>query len=352
MLKNQDFEVWNLSPNDIVKYGATSIFNIVGRVKNPAELVEFSYILNDKPKTGIFFAKISKRSGRLKKSGDFNIDTINIYDLRRQNLIKFIVRRNKNYIKCYNITFDAVPFTNTEPKFSLDLVNVTAAEQIGQVVEGNWHISRDHSGRKYLEILPEDAGYDRLILFGHREWQSNYEVYTRLSVTKIIGVHNLGIVFRWNPHEQGNGEYLPKTWSTGLAYYTSYGKNPGIRVRYGVNVYIDEYGIKHGDYLLEAKPLSFNNRLIHKFNFLSRLSNWMTDIKINCEYCFRFRIQAKQCALSVWQADEGELSPQIIVNNPIDYLRNGSVGILAFQVALKIHEFRVSPIKEIGQSRD
>src|SRR5690606_18388724 len=106
----------------------------------------------------------------------------------------------------------------------------TSAEEVGQVVEGPWRVATDPSGRRCLEVAPDGAGYDRIILFGSKGWTSGYEVLARIRPTRILGRHNLGLVYRWNPHEQGDGRRLPTTWSAGLALYRSY-RPSGLKLR-------------------------------------------------------------------------------------------------------------------------
>lgn len=345
MIETEDFEIWNLTRDGAARSGAVDIFNIVGRVKAPTAVKRFSYRLNGHPDRQIFFTSDGSRTGRLRCPGDFNIDTIALSDLGPDNLLRVRTVREGSGERQEDIRFRLREFDQREPRFRLDLAGVGAVEEVGQVVEGPWRIGTDPRGRRCLEVAPQDAGYDRIILFGREDWTSGYEVRARLAVTRITGHHNVGIVFKWNPHERGDGTYLPRTWSTGLGYYTSYGDRPGIRIRFGVNVHHDTSGKRHGAYLLASRPLTTGRRvLINKLMRKTRLSRAATELRLDRDYGFRLRVGGRRYALTVWKADTPEPSPQLLVDDAIDRLPRGSVGILAYQVGVRLYEFEVSPL--------
>lgn len=347
MIETEDFEIWNLTRNGVARSGAVDIFNIVGRVKAPTEVKLLSYRLNGHRDRQIYFTRAGSGTERLRCPGDFNIDTIALSDLGPDNLLRVRMVRDGSEERQEDIRFRLRAFDQREPRFRLDLAGVGAAEEVGQVVEGPWRVGMDPRGRRCLEIAPQDAGYDRIILFGREDWTSGYEVRARLAVTRITGHHNVGIVFKWNPHERGDGTYLPRTWSSGLAYYTSYGDRPGIRIRFGVNVHHDASGTRHGAYLLASRPLTtrwrvLTNKLIRK----TRLSRAATELRLDRDYAFRMRVERQRYALTVWQADEPEPPPQLVVDEAIDRLPHGSVGVLAYQVGVRLYEFEVSPLTD------
>jgi hypothetical protein len=45
-----------------------------------------------------------------------------------------------------------------------------------------------------------------------------------------------------------------------------------------------------------------------------------------------------------------EPAPQLLVNEPVERLRRGAVGILAHRVGLRVHKFEVEPL-HMGQSQ-
>ena len=337
-------EVWNLTDGGYACSGSVEIFNVVGRVVDPSSVEEFVYQLNEGPEVPVVFARAPAPSTRLRRAGDFNIDTISVSDLADENRIAFRIRRaGANEDRC-EIRFRVVPFEDGLPRFQLDLDGVPEAEQIGQIVEGPWEVGADELGRRCLEITPENAGYDRIILFGHRHWTSGYQVTARLAVTRITGNHNIGLIFKWNPHERGDGTWLGTKWSSGLAYFCSYGKTPGIRIRFGVQSYYDETGTVRGDHVLAHKPLVTRQAMI--FNRLKRklrLTRWPTQMRLHTDYVFRMLVHPRRFALTVWPAAEREPSPQLVIDDPMDPLPQGAVGILAYNVGVRLYEFEVRP---------
>jgi hypothetical protein len=347
MVKTAQIEVWNLTDGGIARSGCVNIFNIVGRVVDPPSIEEFSYQLNDGPEVPVFFAREQEPGARLSRAGDFSIDTIALADLAPANRLCFRIKRAGGGEYRREIRFRAAPFEELQPQFRLDLDGVGGAEQVGQVVEGPWRVGEDERGHQCLEIAPEDAGYDRIILFGREDWATGYEVRTRLAITGIIAHHNIGLVFQWNPHERGDGTWLPKKWSSGLAYYCSYGKHPGIRIRFGVQAHYDETGQIQGEYLLAHRPLTTGRQvLFNKIKHKLRLTRWTTELRLHQHYCFRMLVHPKRFALTVWPAASAEPPPQLVVDDPIDPLRHGAVGILAYHVGVRLYEFEVRPFSD------
>jgi hypothetical protein len=350
MIETDQLEVWNLSRGLVARSGAVETFNVVGRLKAPRSVASFSYRLNDGPETPIFFVANGSNSGRLRDAGDFSIDTISLRDLAPENLLRLRIVREGGAEHEEQIRFRHRPFEQREPRFRLDLDGINAAEQVGQVVEGPWRVSADADGRPCLEIAPQDAGYDRIILFGREDWSTGYEVRTRFTVTRITGHHNIGVIFKCNPHGRGDGTSLPTTWSTGLGYYCSYGRDAGIRLRFGVRVRIDDSGTKHGEYLMAHRPLTSRRRvMINHIADRMRLTRKATELRLHQEYALRVRVHPRQYALTVWKADMPEPEPQLPVNEPVERLSTGAVGILAHRVGVRVHEFEVEPL-HIGQA--
>ncbi len=349
MIKTEVLDVWNLSDGGIARCGSVDTFNVVGRVQKPEAIETFTYRLNAGPETPVFFVRPGSQRDRLNRPGDFNIDTIGLADLNPENTLRLRVAVNGGEGHAEEIAFRAQPFEEIEPHFRLELDGVSAAEEVGQIVEGPWRVARDQEGRPCLEIAPEDAGYDRIILFGRRDWTTGYEVRARLSVTRIIGRHNIGLIFKWNPHERGDGTRLPRTWSGGLAYYCSYGEQPGIRVRYGVKVRYGDDGRKHGSFVLAQSPLHTRwGMRLTRLKQATRLTRTATDLTLNEEYVFRMRVHPRRYELTVWPAAQPEPPPQIVIDEPIDRLPQGSVGILAYNVGVRLYDYLVVPAGDSG----
>mgnify|MGYP001037836647 CR=1 FL=1 len=351
MYETDDFTIWNLTPNVPARCGSVEIFNIVGTLRHPDQVTDFFYSLNDEPENRIYFHNSNELGHRLCARGDFNIDTITLNSLSDYNRLRFRVMRSGNRMSTEELFFSIQSFTERKPLFSLRLDGKNHPEQVGQIVEGNWKIDQDEQHQKCLEVTPENAGYDRIILFGRSDWSSGYEILARLSVTSITGSHNVGIIFKWNPHEQGDGTWLPTKWSTGLGYYRSYPPYPGLRIRYGVGVHRNEAGGIEGDFLLGTGRLSKSRYILGIIKRKIGLKRQTSELELNKHYFYRIRIHPQEYSLTVWPNEKKEPAPQIVVNKPIDPLPYGSVGIIAYQVGVRLYQFDVTPLFDEGGAR-
>ena len=348
MYQKNGLEIWNLTPEIPVFAGAQQIFNIVGNLREPQKIKKFCYSLNEEAEKLIFFNHLNRQLNRLQRPGDFNIDTIRLEQLKPNNQIVFRVLYKDLTEKTHEINFQRTAYTAQIPKFQLDLKQIHYPEQVGQVIDGKWQLVRNKQAEPYLEINQKNAGYDRIILFGHHQWTHSYEIKARLSITKLTDtMYNLGLLFKWNEHLQGDGTWLPTQWSTGLGYYCSY--SPGLRLRFGVDVHCDDRGNKIGDYILQEKPFSPYRYYLGKlFRRLLRkqahLNPFATQILTNRQYCFRLLVKPQKYALTVWEAGKKEPHPQLIVPYPNDKLPQGSVGIIAHNCGVRVYEYQVTPI--------
>lgn len=355
MYQSENIEIWNLDRNIPLTVGSQDIVNIVGRVKKYAEVESFSYSLNKMPWRPIVFRTHFLSSPRLSHAGDFNIDTINIHDLKSYNTIIFSITRNGRVVHKEIIEFSLSIIDNNQ-YFNLSLEKTKYPQQVGQVVDGKWKVSSDGSDNKCLEILPEDAGLDRIILFGKSSWSHGYIIRAKLKVTEWThSTHNVGLLFQWNPHLQGDGTYLPSQWSTGLGYY--YSRCPGIRVRYGVNVHVDENGNKIGDFILQEKPLDYikylHHHTVHRIcyrlkNFTKlrntvRRSSIFSQIREGVVYNFQMTVHSKLFALTIWKDSRKKPKPQIYIRQPKIFLSEGSTGIIAYNCGVQVYEYCVLP---------
>jgi hypothetical protein len=140
---------------------------------------------------------------------------------------------------------------------------------------------------------------------------------------------------------------LPKKWSSGLGYYCSYGEHPGIRIRFGVQAHYDESGMIRGEYVLARRPLTTRWQVLyHKIKQKARLSRWTTELRLHQDYAFRMLVHPRRFALTVWPAADAEPQPQLVVDDPVDPLRRGAVGILAYHVGVRLYEFEVRPLSD------
>lgn len=354
MYENDEFELWNLEPDTTALTGAQTIFNILGRVKHPDKINKISYSINGSQERAIFFKYLENRSERLMRPGDFNIDTILAEELGPENQLKFRLDLGQEE-KEYQINFSTRMNIEAAPSYMLDLSEVRHPQEVGQIVDGKWTCGKDESSEPCLEIESQDSGLDRIILFGRHDWTSGYEITARLCVTSWNHItHNIGLLFKWNPHLQGDGSCLPAQWSTGLGYYYSLSK--GLRIRFGHNVHFDNNGNKKGDIVLKEKPLSLYRYLKGNLLKLSRpflkIANGNSDITANPfsqivagrQYLFKMLVHPEKYTLTVWERGKDEPSPQLVVYDPPDILPQGSVGIIAYNCGVRLYEFNVSPI--------
>jgi hypothetical protein len=344
-----ELEIWNLTEGGCCVVGAQRVFNVVGALKAPLEAHELSCSLNGRPPAPVFFGRSPADLERLAGIGHFNVDAIPCAHLEPDNEIRFRLRRGGGAVTERSIRFRARLLEPSEPSFRLDLEGATAPEEVGQIVEGRWRVSRDPEGRPCLAIEPQDTGYDRIILFGSERWASGYEVAAELRVTRWTGArdHGLGLAFKWNPHEQGDGTRLPARWSTGLAmyYFPKTFTKKGLRLSIGVDVHLDAGGRSRGERILGQAVLSPWRWLAGTLrSHVLGLPLPVPQIPAGSPHRFRLRVGTASHALAVWRADRPEPPPQIVVADPPDLLPRGSVGIVAHHCAVRVTELHVAPL--------
>jgi len=353
MYETEDFEIWNLAPESTAVSGAQNIFNILGRLKHPESVKRFTYSVNGGPEREIFFKKSKNSSERLMRPGDFNIDTVQVHELGGENVIVFRVDTGAE--RTYDLRFSTRPYCDGVPSFRLDMSDANYSHEVGQVVDGRWLCGTDENSEPCLEIQKEDAGLDRIILFGRHNWTAGYEINATLSVTSWTHItHNVGLLFKWNSHRQGDGSSLPPEWSTGLGYY--YSLSRGLRIRLGRDVHFDHNGNKRGDIVLKESPLShyhyLKGRMLKAYRGVSRImrkngngtKNPFSQIIPGKRYCFNMVVDPEVYQLTVWEEGKKKPSPQLVANNPEDILPNGSVGIIAYNCGVRIYSYEVSPV--------
>jgi hypothetical protein len=353
MYKSKDVSIWNLTPGAHAVAGAQLLFNIVGRLHNPEEVASLHYSLNGAPERLVHFRQGHCKGGRLIGIGDFNIDTCTFEDLQQQNILELRILNRDQKQRLHTIPFTIRGSDAAQPTFQMDLEDAESPEQVGQIIDGHWRIGRDEKGVRVLEIREEDAGYDRLITFGRHDWTAGYEVVAKLCVTAWTNLkyQNVGLLFKWNPHDQGDGLRLPRKWSTGLAYYAA--QCPGLRLRFGVGVHIDDAGRKVGCYVLDEKPFSIWRRWIGFFkNEALQIGRQpFTQLRTGVQYNFRLRVHPRRYTLTVWPASQPEPEPQLDVLDPPDLLPSGSVGIIAAYCAVRVYSLGVAPLVTSGAIR-
>ncbi|MAE69207.1 MAG: hypothetical protein CME06_01930 [Gemmatimonadetes bacterium] len=337
MFRDDELEVWNLTPGGVAKVGALPNFNVLGRVEDVGSVREIVYSLNSSAPRPVALQRVDDEGTRLDRAGVFGIDSIDLEELRAENRLVLTVRRENASSSTREIDFRCERFDGS--RFELDIEGVRNAEEIAQIVDGRWQIGRGASGAPCLEIAESDTGYDRIVLFGRQDWTTGYTISARISVHRITGPHNVGLLYKWNCHELGEGTTIPTTWNTGLGYYCSYG--PGLRIRVGEQVHIDESGRKVGDRLLGQTPLSLIRRWRSQLLYRAGLIPFVSELALGRHYRFRLNVGSEQHMLTVWPAARKRPRPQIVVPAADGSLERGSVGIIAHRCAVRVHEYRV-----------
>lgn len=335
-------DVWNVHEGIAAYAQSQRIFNIVGNLRDITDVSSLSFQLNDGPITPIHFKKNHGRGGRLERMGDFNIDTINTDQIKSHNSLLLTAHLHHGEKVARTINFPRRHFENKRKSYRLDLEHINYPEEVGQIVDGCWQISTLPNGKSFLEVQAQDAGIDRVILLTDNDLETGYRISTVISVTTWTGnPHNVGILFKWNPHLQGDGTELPTQWTTGLGYYSCAGR--GLRIRTGVDVHLNEQGEKIGSHIMGESPLSswryWLSRLLRKSRILSQP---LPQIIPGIEYCYDLLVEHDIQSLTVWKMGQRKPRPQVVVHNPPNLLLSGAVGIISHRCAIHVYSFEVA----------
>lgn len=338
----QPIDLWNLHEGVTAYAGAQRIFNVLGNLENAEAIETLTYRLNDGSVTPVHFKRTESDRGRLERIGDFNIDTINTDQLQNHNRLTLTARTNDGEDITQSADFRVQNSADRDSNYRLDLTAIDFPEQVGQVVDGRWQVSKDQRGEACLEVSEDNTGLDRIILLSGRSLDTGYRIRARLAVAAWTGSpYNVGLVFKWNPHSQGDGTCLPRRWNTGLGYY--YSHCPGLRIRVGVDVHLDKNNIKVGDHIMGEECFSFTrywlSRVAQKARIVARP---LPQIVPGPDHWFDLLIRGDVHALTVWQASRKQPPPQIVVREPASLLPPGAAGFIAHRCALRVYDFSIS----------
>lgn len=160
-------DLWNVHHGTALYVGAQRIVNVVGRLTEPGNIRRLTYSLNGSPPRPVVFKVDNAADQRLAHEGDFCIDTIDRRALREQNTLVLSADLRDGQAVERTVEFRRRDASEpTSAPFRLDLTGVRYVAEVGQVVDGHWRIGQDSEGKPCLEIIPADAGLDRIILFG------------------------------------------------------------------------------------------------------------------------------------------------------------------------------------------
>jgi hypothetical protein len=345
MYNSGNLELWNITQDGCITVCSQALFNIVGCLLDIKGVESIGYSLNGGSIIPIYFNVNANAQGRLEKTGHFNIDTIMVSEISsRDNLLSIQIKYKNKSTESHKVKFHIRDKEFEMPAFDLNLADIDRVEEVAQVVDGRWLINDDEENTRCLEVMSQDAGLDRIVLFGSDQWTTDYEINAVMQITKWTGSpHNVGLLFKWNPHEQGDGTWLPTKWSTGLGYY--YSHCPGLRIRFGVDVHLDKNGKKIGDYIIAEQSFSPWRKFIS--NIKSRLNLWppyYPQLVPGIKYCFKLRVSKDLYSLTVYKYGKVEPDPQIQIDKPVDRLPKGSVGVIAHRCGVRVYAYQVKPL--------
>ncbi len=148
--------------------------NILGNVSG--DVASLSYTLNGGASRSL---SIGADDRRLQNSGDFNVD-ISFSELDGSSAddtvrITAILATGEVYTQDVLIDYEAG--STWAADYSIDWNTVTDIQDVGQVVDGLWHI--ENGGVRTTEI-----GYDRIITLGDSSWD-NYQVDLTMTINQI-----------------------------------------------------------------------------------------------------------------------------------------------------------------------
>jgi hypothetical protein len=173
--------------------------DILGNVSDPqSSIASLRYRLNNGP---FVLTRLGPDDRRLEKRGDFNLE-IDPAGLREgDNKVLIEARNNSGVKKQVTVTVTYKPGNASLP-YQIDWSKVSDAQQVLQIVDGQW--AWDASG-----IRPVGLGYDRMIAVGDAAW-TDYEVSAAVTVhgidadayqEKAGGEHaGISIDMRWIGH--------------------------------------------------------------------------------------------------------------------------------------------------------
>ncbi len=340
MYHTDSLEVWNLTSGGVARTGALDRFLVVGRLLDRRlGGRRLTYRLNG----GALGAVAQNPTAEMKQRmapWTFGIDSIRTTDLQTQNELVLCVDGTATPLA--RIPFRCEPLAGGPVcDLSERLARAVNIEEVAQVVDGPWRVT-EGAGGPVVELGRDGAGYDRVCLFT-QPLTDGYRIDATLRVTHFKHpAHNVGLVFKWNDHEVGDGSALPTKWNTGLAYF--YSSSPGLRLRVGVGVHIDASGRKVGDHVFDEQVMSHGRRW--GGGILSRLPPRrliVSQLRRNVPYRFVADITAERYTLRVGPAD-APAAHVLEAAGPPSLLPTGAAGIIALNAAVVLERFAVEPL--------
>lgn len=340
-MTSNGIQLWNVHEHVPCYVGAQTIVNVLGHLASPASVESLHYSLNGSPEQPVIFKAANAQNPRLVCVGDFNIDTITEDTLKSLNTLLLRARHTHGSQSLHRVEFRRSDAYTDQYSLRERLKNADYPEQVGQVVDGHWIVSTDDRGQKCLEVTVDQAGYDRIILLTAGSLGQAYTIRARLCVTRWLRtLHHVGLVFKWNPHLQGDGTCLPEQWSTGIAHY--HADCAGLRFRVGVDVHFAEDGRKIGGRNLREAVLcprrAYWNRWRRR---LSIRSAFLPQLRAGKEYWFELAVDNQQHSLTVWRVGQRKPAAQLVLEDPLDVLPGNVAGIIAHQCGIKVFEFEI-----------
>jgi hypothetical protein len=197
-------EVWHGVEQRVGHLGdAQDDFNLMGRVRQPDQLVALQYGVNDAVPV-----ELNVRGyRRLAADGHFNAD-IPIESLAPGANTVTLEGRFADGEKVRREVTVARLSGSTALPLEIDWAQVADPQDVGQYVDGEWRLGEQG-------LRTGHAGYDRLFLIGERDWQ-DYEVTAEVTVHRVTeetspvsGGNGLGLIMRFAGHTVGGEDRFP-----------------------------------------------------------------------------------------------------------------------------------------------
>jgi hypothetical protein len=197
-------EVWHGVEQRVGHLGeAQADFNLLGRVREPDQLVSLQYRVND-----AIPVELNVRGyRRLAADGDFNADIPIESLMPGANTVTLEGRFADGQKVRREVTVERLSGSTPLP-LEIDWADVADPQDVGQYVDGEWRLGEQG-------LRTGEVGYDRLFLIGERDWQ-DYEITAEVTVHRVTektgpvsGDNGLGLVMRFAGHTVGGEDQFP-----------------------------------------------------------------------------------------------------------------------------------------------
>lgn len=201
---NARIEIWHGTQQNVGHLGdGQDDFNLMGRVREPEQLLSLQYTLNESIPVELNF----RGYRRLAADGHFNADIPIAALAHGPNTIELEGRFADGMVARQVVTLTR-RFGSSLLPMHIDWSEVADPQDVGQYVDGHWRLGDQG-------LRPAHVGYDRLFLVGDRTWQ-DYQITAVVTVHGVApetgplsGGNGLGVVMRFAGHVVGGPRRFP-----------------------------------------------------------------------------------------------------------------------------------------------